>query len=156
MTNFTPTCSEYDIEVPAPKDAENRKVPLETKVMYNANGDEFEVRWFTFSTGPYGPGWSVKVYDQSDGDPSDDRGYTLPLDFMHLEKPDSLNQLAEDLNRMVNCKRGCGYASPSCAYAGIVVRTCDGCKFKGSSDVCSVSALKDIAARVNRLCGDSE
>lgn len=144
------------ISVMAPKDAENHMVPLDTKVMYNANGDELEVRWFTFSTGPYGPGWSVKVYDQSDGDPSDDRGNTLPLDFMHLEKPDSLKQLAEDLNRMVNCKRGYDYPFPSCAYTGNVKSTCDGCKLKGSSDACSVAVLKDITARVNRLAGDSE
>lgn len=88
MTDCVPTCSEYSIDVPAPKDAENRKVPLDTKVMYDASGNEFEVRWLTYSTGPYGQGWSVKAYDRSDGDSSDDRGYTLPLDSLNIEKPD--------------------------------------------------------------------
>ena len=35
MANYTPTCSEYSIDVPAPKDAEGRRVLLDTKVMYN-------------------------------------------------------------------------------------------------------------------------
>jgi hypothetical protein len=147
MADNVPTCSEFSIEIPAPKDAEGRNVPLDTKVMYKANGEEFKVRWFTYSTCPYGPGWSAKVYDPSD---------TIALDFLHLEKPDSLKQLAEDLNRMVNFKRGYGYSSSSCAYTGISGSTCDCCKFKDSSDMCSFAVIKDIAARVNRLCGDSE
>lgn len=31
MANYTPTCSEYSIDVPAPKDAEGRRVLLDTK-----------------------------------------------------------------------------------------------------------------------------
>lgn len=122
-------------------------MPLDTKVMYKASGEELKVRWFTYSTGPYGPGWSAKVYDPLDA---------IALDFLRIEKPDSLKQLAEDLNRMVNCKRGYGYSSPSCAYTGNNGSTCDGCKLKDSSDICSVAVIKDIAARVNRLAGDSE
>lgn len=144
------------ISVMAPKDADGRNVPLDTKVMYNASGDEFEVRWLTFATGPYGPGWHVKVYDPSDGDSSDDRGYTIALDFLRIEKPESLKQLAKDLDRMVNFKRGYGYSSSSCAYTGINGSTCDGCKLKDSSDICSLAVIKDIADRVNRLAGDSE
>ena len=30
MANYTPTCSEYGIDVPAPKDAEGRRVLLDT------------------------------------------------------------------------------------------------------------------------------
>ena len=147
----TPTCSEYDIEVPAPKDAENRKVPLDTKVMYNDKGIEYEVSSFNCVFDKYGTEWNVACFT-SDSDCI----YTRPLDSMYLEKPDSLKQLAEDLNRMVNCKRGYDYSSPSCAYTGNVKSTCDGCKFKGATDICSVAVLEDITARVNRLAGDSE
>lgn len=41
MANYTPTCSEYSIDVPAPKDAEGRRVLLDTKVMYNDAGVEY-------------------------------------------------------------------------------------------------------------------
>ena len=139
------------IPVMAPRDAENRMVPLDTKVMYDDNGIEYEVSGLIFGTSKHGVGWDVECCT-SDSDCI----YTRPLDSMYLEKPDSLKQLAEDLNRMANCKRGYDYSSPSCAYTGNVKGTCDGCKFKGAIDICSVAVLEDITARVNRLAGDSE
>lgn len=151
MTESVPTCSESGIEVSAPKDAENRRVPLDTKVMYDDKGVEYEVSSFNCVFDGHGTEWNVACLTSDSG-----CIYTRPLDSMYLEKPDSLEQLAEDLNRMVDCKRGHGYSSRSCAYADNSESTCDGCKFKGSADSCSVAALKDIAARVNRLCGDSE
>lgn len=145
------------IPVMAPKDAEGSLVSLDTKVLYNASGDEFEVRWLTFSTGPYGPGWSVKVYDPSDGDTSDDRGNTLPLDFMYLENPDSLKQLAEDLNRMQEdyVSNGNNYQNTPCAYAGGKERSCKHCKLDHDNK-CFENMIRDIVGRVNRLAGDSE
>ena len=156
MTESTPTCDEYSIEVPAPKDADNRKVPLDTKVMYNASGDEFEVRRFTFSTGPYEPGWTVKVYDPSDGDTSYDRGNTLPLDFMHLEKPDSIKQLAEDLNRAWDVSgKGCRYMP--CYYDKDRGEHCNDCRLNSHGKMmCLDAMMADIVSRVNRLCGDAE
>ena len=159
MTESTPTCDEYSIEVPAPKDADNRKVPLDTKVMYNDSGDEFEVRRFTFSTGPYGPGWSVKVYDPSDGDQSEDRGNTLPLDFMYLEKPDSIKQLAEDLNRVwsaydVSVR---GFGDMPCHYDKNRGKYCNDCRLNSHGKMnCIDAMMADIVSRVNRLACDSE
>lgn len=95
-------------------------------------------------------GWTVELVT------AENNVRQVSLDSMYLEKPDSLKQLAEDLNRMVNCKRGYGYSSPSCAHTGNSGSTCDGCKLKDSSDICSVAVIEDIAARVNRLAGDSE
>lgn len=152
------------IEVMAPKDADGRNVPLDTKVMYDASGDEFEVRWFTFSTGPYGPGWHVKVYDPSDGDSSDDRGNTITLDFMHLEKPgsqkpDSLKQIAEDLNRSWDaCNahgKGCRYMP--CYYDKDRGEHCNDCRLNSHGKMeCFDSMMADIVSRVNRLAGDFE
>lgn len=159
MTDCVPTCSEYSIEVPAPKDAENRKVPLDTKVMYNDSGDEFEVRRLTFSTGPYNPGWFVKAYDPSDGDQSYDRGYTLPLGSMYLEKPDSIKQLAEDLNRAWDVgnaqEKGCRYMS--CYYDKDRGAHCNDCRLNSHGKMtCFDAMMADIVSRVNRLAGDSE
>lgn len=144
------------IPVMAPKDAEGRLVPLDVKVMYNDSGDEFEVRCFTFSTGPYGPGWYVKVYDPSDGDSSDDRGNTITLDFMHIEKPDSLKQLDADLARLAN--------DPDravCTYLNRDKHKCCGCKFNKNIDDfgnrnCIMPFLSDVTARVHRFAGDAE
>lgn len=57
MANYTPTCSEYSIDVPAPKDAEGRRVLLDTKVMYNDAGVEYMVR-STRNATMYSPGRS--------------------------------------------------------------------------------------------------
>ena len=149
MADNVPTCSEFSIEIPAPKDAEGRNVPLDTKVMYNARGDEFEVRWFTYSTIPYGPGWSVKVYDPSD---------TIALDFLRIEKPDSLKQLAEDLNRAwdaCNAHGRCNFMP--CYYDKDRGEHCNDCRLNSHGKMnCLDVMMADIVSRVNRLAGDSE
>lgn len=152
MTDYGPTCGEYSIDVPAPRDAEGRKFPLDTEKLYDKEGVSYEVCGLVYRhmTAICENGWTVELVT------AENKVSQVPLDSMYLEKQDSLNQLAEDLNRMVNCKRGYGYSSPSCAYTGNSGSTCDGCKLKDSSDICSVAVIKDIAARVNRLCGDSE
>ena len=139
------------IPVMAPRDAENRMVPLDTKVLYNDKGIEFEVSSLIFGTSKYGVGWDVECFT-SDSDCI----YTRPLDSMYLEKPDSLKQLAEDLNRAINYKSGYVYSSASCAYMNHNDDACERCKFRKTSDICSMAMLKDIADRVNRLAGDSE
>lgn len=147
----TPTCSEYDIEVPAPKDAEGRNVPLDTKVMYNDKGIEYGVGRLIFGTGPHGCGWDVECLI-----PSENIIYTRPLDSMYLERPDSLSRLNEDLGRVANFKPNSGFSTPVCAYADCHGQFCDGCRLHKYRGVCSLHALKDVAARMNRLCGDSE
>lgn len=139
------------IPVMAPRDAENRMVPLDTKVMYNDKGIEYEVRRFVFETGLHGYGWDMECFI-----PSENIIYTCPLDSMYLEKPDSLKQLAKDLNRAINYKSGYVYSSASCAYMNHNDDACERCKFRKTSDICSMAMLKDIADRVNRLAGDSE
>ena len=95
MTDFTPTSDDMFIEIVAPMDAENSKVPFDTKVMYDDKGIEYEVERFVFGTGLHGYGWGVEC-----SLPPENIVFKRPLDSMYLEKPDSLKQLAEDLNRM--------------------------------------------------------
>lgn len=139
------------IAVMAPRDAENRMVPLDTKVMYDDKGIEYEVIGLIFGTSKYVVGWDVEGRASDSG-----CIYTRTLDSMYLEKPDSLKQLAEDLNRAVNYMNGHVYQSASCAYMNSNDGACERCKFKKTSDTCSAAMFKDIAARVSRLCGDSE
>ena len=77
---------------------------------------------------------------------------------MMNETIDSLKQLAKDLNRADNYRNsGCYYPTPSCAYADHRGGTCDGCKLlEDSADTCLKAVLKDVTARVNHLCGDTE
>lgn len=149
----TPTCNEYSIEVPAPKDAENSKVPFDTKVMYNDKGIGYEVGRFIFWTGPSEYGWDVECFI-----PSENIVYTRPLDSMYLEKPDSLKQLAEDLNR-VQAKHdanGSPYKETPCCYVGRFGVTCKECRLNYGDKTCFEAMMEDIVSRVNRLCGDAE
>lgn len=72
------------IPVMAPRDAENRMVPLDTKVMYDDDGIEYEVSGLIFGTSKYGVGWDVECRTSDSG-----CIYTRPLDFMYIERPDS-------------------------------------------------------------------
>ena len=151
----TSTCSDMFIEIVAPKDAENSKVPFDTKVMYNDKGIEYEVKRFVFGTGLHGYGWGVEC-----SLPSENIVYKRPLDSMYLEKPDSLKQLAEDLNRIQTKHEANGslYRESACRYVGRLGATsmCDGCRLNCGDKRCLEAMMEDIVKRVNRLAGDSE
>ena len=71
------------IPVIAPMDAEGRKVPFDTKALYDSKGKEHGVLGFNFSTLD-GPSWSVWLDDRYDGD---DFSFTsTPLDSMYVDK----------------------------------------------------------------------
>lgn len=145
----TSTCSDMSIEIVAPKDAENSKVPFDTKVMYDDKGIEYEVERFVFGTGPHGCGWGVEC-----SLPPENTVYRRPLDSMYLEKPDSIRQLVEDIERAQYACDHNGMHVAACRYSGN--DRCCGCDFRPDYDTCSGKMLGDIAARVKRLCGDSE
>ena len=76
---------------------------------------------------------------------------------LYLNKPDSLKQLAADLDRVA--------AHPDmsiCEYLNSNPDNCDGCKFSDSGldcfgrKNCIKSFTLDVNARVHRLCGDAE
>ncbi len=125
-----------------PDDADGNVIPSNVKVMYEKDGNVIRVDDMTYFI--VSKKWRVHS-GSSLFNPSK----------LYLNKPDSLKQLAKDLDRVVNFKPNCGFSIPACAYANHSGQFCDGCKFHGSS-VCSMSAFKDVAVRVHRLCGDSE
>lgn len=137
------------IEIVAPKDAENSKVPFDTKVMYDDKGIEYEVERFVFGTGLHGYGWGVEC-----SLPPENIVYKRPLDSMYLEKPDSIRQLVEDIERAQYACDHNGMHMAACRYSGN--DTCCGCDFKPECSTCAGEMLRDIAARINRLAGDSE
>lgn len=136
-----------------PKDAEGREIPLDTEVLYNNIGVGYEVNRFTFGFDviTHEVEWTAESYGTGD------MVYHLPTNSMYLEKPDSLKQLAEDLNRMQEdyASNGNNYQDASCAYAGGSERPCRCCKLD-HGNTCFENMIRDIVYRVNRLCGDSE
>nr|UVY03804.1 MAG: putative AdoMet-dependent methyltransferase [Bacteriophage sp.] len=151
----TSTRSDMFIEIVAPKDAENIKVPFDTKVMYNDRGIGYEVERFVFVTGLHGYGWGVEC-----SLPPENTVYNRPLDSMYLERPDSLKQLAEDLNRIhtEHEANGSPHRESACCYVGRLGATgmCDGCRLNRGDKRCLEAMMEDIIGRVNRLAGDSE
>lgn len=138
------------VNIELPKDAEGREIPLDTKVLYNDIGVGYEVNRFTFEfdVSTHEGEWTALSYGTGD------MVYRLPVNSMHLERPDSLKQLVEDIERAQYACEHNGLHVAACRYSGN--DTCCGCDFRPDYSTCSGKMLGDIAARVNRLCGDSE
>ena len=138
-----------------PKDAEGREIPLCTKVLYNDRGVEYEVNrfMFGFDVSTHEVEWTAESYGTGD------MVYRLPVNSMHLERPDSLKQLAEDLNRAWDaCNvHGKGYRDMPCYYDKDRGKCCNDCRLNNHGKMaCFDSMMADIVLRVNRLCGAAE
>lgn len=138
-----------------PKDAEGREIPLDTVALYDDDGKVYSVRRFIY-TNDFDLGdkwinsWVMVVDDYQTAKPEQ----------MYLTKPDSLKQLAEDLNR-VQAKHdanGTLYRELACCYVGRLGVTCmcNGCRLNCGDKTCFEAMMEDIVSRVNRLCGDAE
>lgn len=126
-----------------PNDADGNVIPSNVTVMYKKDGSVVRVDNMIYLA--FSKKWRV-----SSG----------PLMFvpsqLYLNKPDSLEQLADDLDRLANDPE-----MVVCTYLNRDKRNCCGCKFKNSLDdfgnrSCTKPLLLDVAARVHRLCGDAE
>lgn len=127
-----------------PNDADGNVIPSNVKVMYEKDGHVVRVddmiylisskRWRVLS-GPL----------------------ALEPRQLYLNKPDSLKQLAADLDRLANDSE-----MSACTYLNRDKRNCCGCKFQKTSldssgnKNCTKPFLFDVAARVHHLCGDAE
>lgn len=73
---------------------------------------------------------------------------------LYLTKPDTTEQLIEDIKRAQDACNLNGNIVAACIYSGNI--TCSGCDFFVGTDTCISKMLGDIATRVERLCGDDE
>lgn len=139
-----------------PKDAEGREIPLDTKVLYNDRGVGYEVNRFTFGVDviTHEVEWTACSYGTWD------MVYHLPVNSMHLERPDSLKQLAEDLNRVRDAhdERGKKYHETPVDYIQCQGKRCDDCRLHNHEigETCFEAMMDDIVSRVNRLYIDSK
>lgn len=123
-------------------------------MLYNDRGAEYGVSRLTFGFDVITREgeWTAESYGTVD------MVYHLPVNSMYLEKPDSLKQLAEDLNR-VQAKHdanGTTYRDSACCYVGRLGVTCKVCRLNRGDKTCFEAMMADIVSRVNRLAGDSE
>ena len=138
-----------------PKDATGREIPLDTKVLYNDRGVEYEVNRFTFGFDviTHDAEWTAESYGTGD------MVYHLPPDSMYLEKPDSLKQLVRDLNRVRDAhdEHGKDYRDTTCAYDNTRGKYCNDCRLHNqkAGETCFDVMMDDIISRANRLYIDS-
>lgn len=135
-----------ETQITLPRDAEGREIPLDTKVLYDGDGNAKEVQAFDYS--PVESVWRVLLL----GD------FILFLTSdMHLTTQDSWEKLLEDLDNAAK-----GGDNAECLYSrreGVAAGSqCYGCKLYnqdyGSSE-CEYLAYADIAARIRKLrCED--
>lgn len=124
-----------------PKDAEGKSIPLDTDELYTCDGEKQDVIRFTYYKKK--DKWEIKT-DSLIIDPTS----------LYLTKPDTTEQLIEDIKRAQDACNLNGNIVAACIYSGNT--TCSGCDFFVGTDTCISKMLGDIATRVERLCGDAE
>lgn len=133
-------------QITLPKDAEGREIPLDTKVLYNEDGECLEVNYFTYSVVQTMPGlkWGVVfmncLYD-----------YCSSFYLTPPEPPDSWEKLLEDLDAAGNARH-----QEACAYFNRDkdVYCCTSCPC--GKDGCDLIAMRDIADRIRKLRGEGD
>lgn len=132
--------------VELPKDAEGREIPLDTKVLYDEDGNEYEVHYCKHSVRQTIPQhkWQVVMTDCIMHDVSD----------LYLTPPDSWEKLEEDLNRASERRSVTSYrryfnATNRCVNCPI--HNDDGCS--AHKDEC---AFGDILDRIRKLRSEDE
>lgn len=134
-------------EVQLPKDHEGREIPLDTLVLYDAKGVEMHVSSYRYQCDVLGlsTGWNVISEDASG------QCWQHPADSLYLSRPDSLEKLADDLDRVANCQNG-----TVCTYLDRGRRDCEGCELEHRDCSCVEAFLRDVSARVRRLSGENK
>ena len=122
-----------------PVDAEGGRIPLDTKELLDAHGECRKVESYEFST--WSQRWVVH-FDSGPGSYADD---------CHLTPPDSREKLADDLDRVADRQDG-----TACTYLDRDRRDCEGCEFEHRDCTCVEAFLRDVAARIRRLGGESK
>lgn len=126
-----------------PKDAEGREVPLDTRVLYDEDGNAKEVQRYTYSVRQTIPRrkWDAVMLDST-------CRYVSNLYITSPTTPDTWEKLEEDLDRCIKESDSCRYFSPAgdCCI-------CD----KPDSETCGCTAavFNHIKRRIRRLRGEN-
>lgn len=129
--------------VELPKDAEGREIPLDTEILYDECGNEYEVYYYKYTvhrTIPWHK-WQAVMIDYIVHDVSD----------LYLTPPDSWEKLDEDLQAVEVCGDSPELEYPVCAYARNIGKKCAECKLYAGD--CTVNMCKDIVSRIHKLRG---
>lgn len=131
------------IELPkealGPVDKNGFHVPLNTRMLYDENGEGKTVRWFLYSPGLNH--WMAKLDEGPNVVAS-----AVAVSNLYRDPVDSWEKLEEDLGRVASYDKDC---LSVCAYTR---QPCAVCKFHGSEE-CTSAMCADIASRIRKLRG---
>lgn len=128
-----------------PKDAEGRDIPLDTKVLYDADGNQYKVSRFTYSVLRDYDNWDVVFVT----------GYDRYASETFLKPPDSWEKLKEDLKAVEDYGNSSCIDNPVCRYTDMVHRPCVECEFYGEKN-CVSKMCADILDRICKLKGEDD
>ena len=136
-------------QITLPRDAEGREIPLNTKKIYDEDGNEQRVVRVEYD--PCNHGWGFVV--SKDG--SSGFGF-ICAEYAYLEKPappDSWEKLLDDMERAIHTPDPDTYASITCGYFDSANMDCAECERKHDicRETCNDAAWMDIAARIDKL-----
>lgn len=122
-----------------PKDAEGKAIPLDTEYLYTYDGEKQEVLGFMY--------YRRKGFWEIETD-----SLIIGSIYLRLTKPDTLEQLAADIDRMMGNPGGY-----FCAYFNVCNKDCKDCR-AGIEDpkYTTRTFACDVARRVHHLAGDAE
>lgn len=130
------------MSVELPKDAKGQEIPLDTKVLYDECGNEYQVYRYCCSIRQSIPErvWEAVILDSS----------TYYTSCLYITPPDIWEKLEEDLNRACDSRyyEACTYFHRD--------KDEDGCiSCPGGEDGCGRIAMRDILNRIRRLRGEN-
>lgn len=124
-----------------PRDAEGREIPLDTKILYDKDENEYGVYYYKYSVCQTIPQhkWQVVMTDYIVRDCSD----------LYIAPPDSWEKLEEKLNRCIEKDEVCCYYSEN--------GNCRSCPISGNNpNGCISEVFKDIKKRIRKLRGEDK
>lgn len=129
-------------KIKLPKDAEGREIPLDTEVMYDANGKKVRITSFTYRCNVLGIWAQWKVFSP---DISGEKDGMLPADSLYLTQHDSWEKLEEDLDKCISSNNICRYLSESGECYNCTVAPDKACLD------CDSVIFSSIKERINKL-----
>lgn len=128
-----------------PEDAEGHEIPLDTMTLYDEDGNEYEVHYYTYSVRQTIPQrkWQVVMMDCIVHDVAD----------LYLTPPDSWEKLLEDLKAVEDYGNSSYLNNPVCRYTNMVGKSCSTCEFYRETS-CTSKMCADILDRIRKLRGE--
>ena len=132
-----------DIELP--EDAEGHEIPLDTMTLYDEDGNEYEVHYYTYSVRQTIPRrkWQVVMMDCIVHDAAD----------LYLTPPDSREKPLEDLKAVEDHGNSPYLDYPGCHYTNMAGKSRNTCEFYGGTSRTG-KMRADILDRIRKLRGE--